>query len=67
MSFKYPSVRTSIWTRQKHWRLDEDEKRASIPHLIWSDGHMEWSRVYYFKENSVPQGRMANPYCHFKS
>lgn len=64
MSFGYPSVRVSVWTRQKHWRLDDDEKRAPIPHLIWSDGHVEWSRWYWFKDE---MSRVANPYCHFKS
>ena len=65
MSLGYPSVHVSIWTRQKHWRIDEDEKQAPIPYIIWSDGHMEWSRWYWFKDNSV--SRVANPYCHFKS
>jgi hypothetical protein len=67
MSLGYPSVRVSIWTRQKHWRLDDYEKRAPIPQLIWSDCHVEWSRWYWIKENDVPGGRVANPYIHFKS
>ena len=62
MSLGCPSVHVSIWTRQKHWQFDE--KKAPIPQLIWSDGHMEWSRWYWFKDNSV--SRVANPYCHFK-
>ena len=67
MSLGYPTVRVSIWTRQKHWRIDKWERKAPIPHLIWSDGHAEWSRWYFFKENDVPQGRVAPPYLHFKS
>lgn len=48
MSLGYPSVHVSTRTRQKHWQFDE--KKAPIPQLIWSDGHAEWSRWYWFKE-----------------
>ena len=55
-------MNVSIWTRQKHCQFDE--KKAPIPYLIWSDGHTEWSRWYWFKDNDI--SRVANPYCHFK-
>lgn len=44
-------------TRQKYWNLetiveldDRDYRRANIPHIIWNDGHREWSRWYWFKD-----------------
>ena len=50
MSIGYPSVRVSCSTRQHHWNLDKEYKKASIPRLIWNDGHAEWSRWYFFKD-----------------
>lgn len=47
----------SYATYQKHWHLDSDSKRAPIPHLIWTDGHAEWSRWYWFKEDNDRIGR----------
>lgn len=57
MSLGYPTVKVSTATRRRHWRIDKEEKRAPIPQLIWSDGHMEWSRVYWFKDNIDRVGR----------
>lgn len=53
MSLGYPTVRVSTATRRQHWRIDKEERRAPIPQLIWNDGHMEWSRVYWFKEDDI--------------
>ena len=42
---------SSAWkTRCKFWNIESDEKKACIPRLIWNDGHAEWSRWYYFKD-----------------
>ena len=53
----------SYKTRQKYWNIDFDEKRACIPRLIWSDGHREWSRWYWFKEE---HDRIGGRYWQFK-
>jgi len=60
VSLGYPTVKVSIATRRQHWRIDKEEKRAPIPQLIWNDGHTEWSRWYWFKDNS---DRMGRGYC----
>lgn len=57
MSLGYPTVRVSTATRRQHWRIDKEEKRAPIPQLIWNDAHMEWSRVYWFKDDTDRVGR----------
>ena len=44
--------------------MDHDEKRANIPRLIWSDGHAEWSRWYWFKERE--EHLLAGYYVGFK-
>lgn len=44
--------------------MDHDEKRANIPRLIWSDGHAEWSRWYWFKERG--EHLLAGHYVGFK-
>lgn len=62
MSIGYPSVRVSPATRQHHWQLDPEYKKAPIPRLIWNDGHSEWSRWYWFKDDY----RVTMPYWHFK-
>ncbi len=64
MSLGYPTVRVSTATRRQHWRIDKEEKRAPIPQLIWSDGHSEWSRWYWFTKDT--HNRVALPYYHFK-
>ena len=51
-------------TRQKYCNIEQDEKRACIPRLIWNDGHSEWSRWYWFVKDDVC--RVACPYCGFK-
>lgn len=61
MSLGYPTVRVSTATRRQHWRIDKDEKRAPIPQLIWNDGHAEWSRWYWFKEDDID--RIGRGYC----
>ena len=62
MSIGYPSVRVSCATCQHHWQLDPEYKKGPIPRLIWNDGHSEWSRWYWFKDDD----RVAMPYWHFK-
>lgn len=46
-----PSCRVSTATHRKHAGIDPEHKIAPIPQLIWSDGHAEWSRWYWFKED----------------
>ena len=52
-TYKDRTKRCSIKTHQKHWRMYVDEKRAPIPHLIWNDGHAEWSRWYWFSKEDA--------------
>ncbi len=50
--YRAPTHRCASYkVRQKYWNLDPEEKRACIPRLIWNDGHAEWSRWYWFKED----------------
>lgn len=30
------------------WELDPDNKKSSIPSLIWKDHHTSWDRCYYW-------------------
>ena len=53
MSIGYPSNRVSSATRQHHWQLDSEYRKAPIPQLIWNDGHMEWSRWYWFAKEDT--------------
>ena len=52
--YKDPSVHCASWkTRNKYWNLDDPEyKKACIPNIIWNDGHAEWSRWYWFKDDN---------------
>lgn len=49
--------RASYKTKIKYCNLDPEEKRACIPRLIWNDGHAEWSRWYWFKDEHAHIGR----------
>lgn len=40
---------SSYKTYQKYWNIDQKNKRACIPRLIWNDGHAEWSRWPEFR------------------
>ena len=64
MNVHYPSGRVSNATLLHHCRLYSTYKTAPIPQLIWSDGHTEWSRWYWFVKDDVC--RTAVPYWHFK-
>lgn len=51
-TYKCPTKRCASWKiKNKYWGIDSENKRASIPQLIWNDGHSEWSRVYWFKDS----------------
>ena len=45
MNFRSSSYKTC----QKYWNIDQEDKCACIPELIWSDGHAEWSRWPEFR------------------
>ena len=63
--YRCPTGRCASYKiRQKYCNIEQDEKRACIPRLIWNDGHSEWSRWYWFVKDDVC--RIALPYCGFK-
>lgn len=51
--YRCPTKRCASYiTKCKYWSIDPEEKRACIPRLIWNDGHTEYSRWYWFKDNN---------------
>lgn len=64
-TYRCPTGRCASYkTRLKYCNIEQDEKRACIPRLIWNDGHSEWSKWYWFVKDDVC--RVASPYCGFK-
>ena len=64
MCERIPTERCSSFLIRRKYNMDHDEKRANIPRLIWSDGHAEWSRWYWFKERE--EHLLAGYYVGFK-
>ena len=49
---------------QKHWGIDQENKKSPIPKLIWKDYHTSWDRCYYWFKDK--HDRIGVKYWNFK-
>lgn len=75
IDMQFRSERSGVYHLvNKFWNLDYEYdwkgnyinhgRKVCIPMLIWSDGHGEWSRRYWFKDKYEHQ--MYGHYINFK-